>query len=82
MNQKPEWMAEIRQQLQERGMYTSLDAQCEICRERYESVLLTLEPDQRKVIEDYVEILNRCNFQHLRTVFALRKEEEKGKGGF
>ena len=82
MKQKPEWMEEIRQQMKERGLYTELDEQCRAYRETYEAVLLTLEPAQRKVIEDYVEIMNRCNFQHLCTVFMLGKEEEKSRGGF
>lgn len=81
MNQKPEWMDEIRQQMKERGLYTQLDEQCRVYRETYEAVLLTLEPDQRKVIEDYVELLNRCNFQNLCTVFLLGKEKEKIRGG-
>ena len=74
MNQKPEWMEEIRQQMKEKGLYTSLDEQCASCREAYEAVLLTLEPNQKKVIEEYVEILNRCNYQHLCTVFKMAKE--------
>ena len=82
MNQKPEWMDEIRQQMKERGLYTQLDEQCQAYRKMYEAVLLTLEPDKRKVIEDYVELLNRCNFQHLCAVFALGKEQEKSRGGF
>ena len=82
MKQKPEWMEEIRQQMKERGLYTELDEQCLAYRETYEAVLQELEQDQRKVIEDYVEILNRCNFQHLCTVFMLGKEEEKSRGGF
>ena len=81
MKQKPEWMEEIRQQMKERGLYTELDEQCLAYRETYEAILLELEQDQRKVIEDYVEILNRCNFQHLCTVFLLGKEEEKSRGG-
>ena len=74
MNQKPEWMEEIRQQMKELGLYTSLDEQCAIYREAYEAVLLTLEPNQKKVIEDYVEILNQCNYQHLCTVFMMGSE--------
>ena len=82
MEKEPQWVEEIRQEMKQQGLYTALDALCEESRKEYEKVLKKLDPSYRTVIERYVELLNRCNFQHINKAFFLGKEEGEKRNKF
>ena len=77
MDQKQEQIAEIRKHMKERGLYTTLDEQCESSRKEYEKILEVIDPSYREIIEKYVELINRCNFQHICDVYFLGREDGK-----
>ena len=78
---EPLWVEEIRQQMKAEGLYTELDEQCRQYQKEFEGVLNTLAPAQKEVIERYIQLLNKANYQQICTVYQLGIKDGKVRVG-
>ena len=77
MNNEPAWVDEIRQQMKTTPFYEEVEKEREQYEKEYYKVLKTLNLSQAKVIEQYVELLKKCEFHHVRIAYleGLKNED-------
>ena len=77
MIREPEWMEEVRQQMKKNPFYGQIDEELEQYKPVYLNMLETLEESPKRIIMQYVELLQKCEYYRIYTAFMKGMELEK-----